>query len=246
MKKNQIFTSNYSILVPSSVLQEYFSVSKGSITAWKKKKGFPEPIIIDEVKAESFDFVKVLEWKKLGVKDKFNPKGRQVNVPPPKDDLPDEDTRIGGLEVGSINLKNRVHLNIIAKTEGGAEFLDALKMAEDIISKSHKQQVEEKKYIVVGELDTLMSEYMAIIHNNITAMREQLPLSQIESLIEKGLVDVKHKEKGILLLKEMADSYFDTMYKHSMKTLFKEVDTNTMIEYFETMKQNYVEESEDE
>lgn len=246
MNNHTIYIDTHRILVNSTVLQEYLKVNKSTVSGWKKKDRFPDAVEVVGEKALYYDFVEVLEWKKRTIKDKFNPKGRQIDIPPSSDNLPDEDTKIGGLEIEKINLKDRVHLNIIAKTQGGADFLDALKMAEEIISKSHKQQVEEKKYIVVSELDTLMSEFMAIIHNNITAMRDQLPLSQMESLIEKGIVDPKDKEKGITALKEIADSYFDTMYKHSTRTLFDEVDTDTMIEYFEMMKQNYIEESEDE
>jgi len=238
MLEQKTFIDKQRLLISSEGIQKYFSVGKSTVTSWKKKDGFPEEVEVYGEKAKFYDFVQVLEFKKT-LKDKFNPKGREVSVAPPSDNLPIEDTTIGGLDVSKINLKNRVHLNIIAKTQGGAEFLDALKIAEDIIAKSHKQQVEEKKYIVVGELDTLMSEFMAIIHNNITGMRDQLPLAQLEKLIEKNIVDPKLKEEGIKQLKEVADSYFDTMYKHSTRTLFKEVDTDTMIEFFDMMKSNY-------
>lgn len=248
MTSSQIYVGKLKLLVSSSLMQEYFSITKSTFTGWKKKDNFPDSVEVDGEKALFYDFNEIIEWKHFGVKDKFSPKKDSFDEP---DEYEDEDeyeefNKIGSLKLSDLDLTNKVHINMVIKTVGGIEFLDGLKQSVEIQTKDHKFGVETKRYIIIGELDTLMSEFMSTIHTNIVAMREQLPLTQIENLIEKGIVDSSKKEAATLVLKEISDSYFENMYKHLTDTLFDEVGVDTMIEYFEIMKQNYEEEKDKE
>ena len=103
----------------------------------------------------------------------------------------------------------------------GERFLDILKSAEDVSKKKHDLAVKKKQWLETRELDILLSECMAQIKNKLLSIRDQLPIYQVDQLIEVDFCNKEDKEKIQKILLDAADKDFSEMFKDIEDTMLK-------------------------
>ena len=109
---------------------------------------------------------------------------------------------------------------------GNERFLDILKSAEDVSKKKHDLAVKKKQWLETRELDVLLSECMAQIKNKLLSIRDQLPIYQVDQLIEGDFCNKEDKEKIQKILLDAADKDFSEMFKDIEDTMLKRTPEN--------------------
>ena len=215
---NEILIEKNKLLLTSKALCLYLGVSKGTISDYKNK-GL-ESYHVDGYKAQYFNLKETEEFRLRNIKDKHSPKK------PPRGEEEQEEGEhklVDGRRLYELDMNNSEDLELLAMHPLGDRFIDTLKGAEDIKTKQHALKVKRGEYLLVQELNVAIAEILALVKNTMVVMRDQLPITQTEKLIELKTVKSEDKITVQELISDEADKYMEDSVKDIRTSMLKRV-----------------------
>lgn len=210
--KHEVIVQNNKLLLSTSGLCDFFNVKAPTITGWTKK--WLKNEIVPGEKKKYYDLLNAIALKQMHLNDKHS-KTKNSEEPNPNEILlPD------GRTLSQIDITNQQDLEMVTYHPYGERFLDILKLAEEVSRKKHELGVRKKQYIETHELDQLLSEFLAQIKNKLISIRSQLPIEQVDKIIEAGYSKQNSKEAMQKILSDTADKDFLEMFEDIKKTMF--------------------------
>lgn len=216
MEEFKVFASKGKIIVDSNLLAIFYKRNKNTIRNWKNSKSMPVYEILDGI--NYFDIMEVHDWKKINIKERFsNNKSKEIEIETEDDfklDLP------YGLELADIDLENSLHLSILAAHPMGELIRDTLdfvlnqdKKQIEINTKNHDYQVKKGKYLKVEELNSRMTEFMALVKDSDINARAKFPIEIAEELLASDLIVKESKTKTQEIISTSIDEVQNEKYK---------------------------------
>lgn len=220
MKSHTVVIVDGKLYLTAKGLCDYFSVSAPTITSYKKK-GL-ESTQFDGDRTQYFEVKQAEEIKQFKIKNKYS-QSKEVDIDQETSDLP---TFPDGRRFYQMDINNAQDLELIALHPLGEVYLDRVEAAETIKNKQHSLQVKKGEYLLTSELNTALSEMLALIKSSLVSMRDQLPVSQIEKLITEKIIKKDDKQVSQKAISDEADNTFKEMFEDIDNALLKRTSTS--------------------
>lgn len=215
--KHEVVIQNNKLLISTSGLCEFFNVKPPTITGWTKN--WLKEVIVPGEKKKYYDLLETIHLKQMHLNEKHS-KNKSDSEEPNDITLPD------GRKLSQLNIENQEDLEMLTFHPMGERFLDILKSAEDVSKKKHELAVKKRQWIETRELDIILSEVMSQIKNKLLSIRDQLPIHQVDKLVELDFCNKADKEKIQKILLDSANEEFEEMYDDIDKGLLKRTSKN--------------------
>lgn len=212
--KHEVVIQNNKLLISTSGLCEFFNVKPPTITGWTKN--WLKEVVVPNEKKKYYDLFETINLKQMHLNEKHSKNKNNNNV-----NEPDSITLPDGRSLSEIDITSSEDLEMLTFHPMGERFLDILKSAEDVSKKKHELAVKKRQWVETRELDILLSEVMSQIKNKLISIRDQLPIYQVDKLVELYFCNKEDKEKVQKILLDSADSEFLEMYDDIEKTMLK-------------------------
>ena len=216
--KHEIVILNNKLLISTSGLCDFFNIKAPTITGWTKK--WLKETVVPGEKKKYYDLLETIHLKQMHLNEKHSKTKNDNDSDPSEITLPD------GRKLSDLDITNQEDLEMLTFHPMGERFLDILKSAEDVSKKKHDLAVKKKQWLETRELDVLLSECMAQIKNKLLSIRDQLPIYQVDQLIEVDFCNKEDKEKIQKILLDAADKDFSEMFKDIEDTMLKRTPEN--------------------
>ena len=203
------------IFLTAQDLTIYFNVKAPTISGWKKRGLLPTRL--NGEKKEHYELLETIQWKQYKVKDKFSKNSTN-------NDETDGLTEIilaDGRKASDLNLKLKKDVEILTLHPLGERYMDMATDAIELSKKEHDLAVKKKQYMETSEMDMLISEFIARIKNSLISVRNQLPISQTDKLIEQKMLEKTNKQATQKILVSEADDSFKEMFMDITSTMFQ-------------------------
>ena len=211
--KHEVIIQNNKLLISTSGLCEFFNVKAPTITGWTKK--WLENTIVPGEKKKYYDLLETISLKQMHLNEKHSKNKHDNEADIEKVKLSD------GRSLSEIDITKSEDLEMLTYHPFGERFLDILGAAEDVSKKKHELAVKRKQWLETRELDILLSEFLSQIKNKMLSIRDQLPIYQVDKLVEISLCNKKDKEKIQKILLDTANENFEEMFEDVEKTMIK-------------------------
>jgi hypothetical protein len=215
--KHEVVIQNNKLLISTSGLCEFFNVKPPTITGWTKN--WLKEVIVPGEKKKYYDLLETIHLKQMHLNEKHS-KNKSDSEEPNDITLPD------GRKLSQLNIESQEDLEMLTFHPMGERFLDILKAAEDVSKKKHELAVKKRQWIETRELDIILSEVMSQIKNKLLSIRDQLPIHQVDKLVELDFCNKTDKEKIQKILLDSANEEFEEMYDDIDKGLLKRTSKN--------------------
>lgn len=215
--KHEVVIQNNKLLISTSGLCEFFNVKPPTITGWTKN--WLKEVIVPGEKKKYYDLLETIHLKQMHLNEKHS-KNKSDSEEPNDITLPD------GRKLSQLNIESQEDLEMLTFHPMGERFLDILKSAEDVSKKKHELAVKKRQWIETRELDIVLSEVMSQIKNKLLSIRDQLPIHQVDKLVELGFCNKADKEKIQKILLDSANEEFEEMYDDIDKGLLRRTSKN--------------------
>ena len=215
--KHEVVIQNNKLLISTSGLCEFFNVKPPTITGWTKN--WLKEVIVPGEKKKYYDLLETIHLKQMHLNEKHS-KNKSDSEEPNDITLPD------GRKLSQLNIESQEDLEMLTFHPMGERFLDILKSAEDVSKKKHELAVKKRQWIETRELDIVLSEVMSQIKNKLLSIRDQLPIHQVDKLVELDFCNKADKEKIQKILLDSANEEFEEMYDDIDKGLLKRTSKN--------------------
>ena len=126
-----------------------------------------------------------------------------------------------GRKASDLNLKLKKDVEILTLHPLGERYMDMATDAIELSKKEHDLAVKKKQYMETSEMDMLISEFIARIKNSLISVRNQLPISQTDKLIEQEMLEKTNKQATQKILVSEADDSFKEMFMDITSTMFQ-------------------------
>jgi hypothetical protein len=219
----KIKIENGNIYLDAKGLCELWDVKPPTITAYKQK-GL-EVKLFDGDKTQYFEVKQAESIKILKVKDKHSKKDNTIGSENTEDGTVFPD----GRRFYEMDIHNPIDMEMIALHPLGEMYLDRVETAEGIKKKQHDLKVKKGEYILMGELNQTLAETFALVLSYLVMLREQLPISQTEKLIQNKLIKIKDKQLSVELISKDADKYAEEITKDIDDAMLKRTSKTTNV-----------------
>lgn len=224
------------IYLDSKSLCELWDVKPPTITAYKKK-GL-ESVVFSGEKTQYFELKNAEEVKVLRVKDKHS----QSKTGLGKDDGSDSDAVMfpDGRRFYEMDIDNPEDLELVALHPLGEMYLDRIDTAAGIKKKHHDLKVKKGQYILMEELNKSLAETFALVLSYMVLLRDQLPISQVDKIIQSKIIKTSEKQEVVKIISDEADKYADEMTKDIDEAMMKRTPktTKATVSFLEKLIEN--------
>lgn len=211
--KHEIVIVNNKLLISTSGLCDFFNVKAPTVTGWTKK--WLKETVVPGEKKKYYDLLETISLKQMHLNEKHSKTKNDNEVDPSQITLPD------GRKLSEVDISNQEDLELLTFHPMGERFLDILKSAEDVSKKKHELAVKKRQWLETRELDILLSEFLGQVKNKLISIREQLPIYQVDELVELDFCKKEDKEKIQKILLDSADEDFAEMFRDIENTMMK-------------------------
>lgn len=202
--KHEIVIVNNKLLISTSGLCDFFNVKAPTVTGWTKK--WLKETVVPGEKKKYYDLLETISLKQMHLNEKHSKTKNDNESDPSEITLPD------GRKLSEVDITNQEDLELLTFHPMGERFLDILKSAEDVSKKKHELAVKKRQWLETRELDILLSEFLGQVKNKLISIRDQLPIYQVDELVELDFCKKEDKEKIQKILLDSADKDFAEMF----------------------------------
>lgn len=211
--KHEVIILNNKLLISTSGLCDFFNVKAPTVTGWTKK--WLKETVVPGEKKKYYDLLETIHLKQMHLNEKHSKTKNDNEVDPSQITLPD------GRKLSEVDISNQEDLELLTFHPMGERFLDILKSAEDVSKKKHELAVKKRQWLETRELDILLSEFLGQVKNKLISIRDQLPIYQVDKLVELDFCKKEDKEKIQKILLDSADEDFAEMFRDIENTMMK-------------------------
>lgn len=211
--KHEIVIVNNKLLISTSGLCDFFNVKAPTVTGWTKK--WLKETVVPGEKKKYYDLLETISLKQMHLNEKHSKTKNDNESDPSEITLPD------GRKLSEVDITNQEDLELLTFHPMGERFLDILKSAEDVSKKKHELAVKKRQWLETRELDVLLSEFLGQVKNKLISIRDQLPIYQVDELVELDFCKKEDKEKIQKILLDSADKDFAEMFTDIEDTMMK-------------------------